>query len=158
MRYRVDLFGAYREDKGNCMPFRLVYSSEATPGLKIEELQSMLAQARINNQALGITGVLVFVEGVFLQILEGDNDKVMELTAKIERDPRHHGVKVFHSQEAGERAFTSWNMAYLSPDTKELSSWAGLDGATTIEDIMSRLESEPDRLPRVLVNILRMIA
>jgi len=140
------------------MPFRLVYSSEATPDLKIEDLQSMLAQARINNQALGITGVLVFVEGVFLQILEGEHDKVIELTGKIERDPRHHSVKVFHSQDVGERAFTSWNMAYLSADSEELSSWAGLDGATTIEDVMSKLESEPDRLPRVVVNILRMIA
>src|ERR1035441_9756895 len=81
------------------MPFRLIYSSEATPGLAAAELEEMLAESRIRNQVYGITGVLLFVEGAFLQILEGEKDDVLGLMERIERDPRHRGVKVFYEQE-----------------------------------------------------------
>ena len=140
------------------MPFRLIYSSEAAPGLATPDLEGMLAESRIRNRVCGITGVLVFVDGAFLQILEGEKHDVLELMERIERDPRHHGVKVFHEEETDERAFASWNMAYLSPSAEEVSRWAELDGATTIGSVLASLESEPGRLPGMVVNILKAIA
>ena len=140
------------------MPFRLIYSSEAAPDLATADLEEMLAESRIRNRARGITGVLVFVEGVFLQILEGEKDNVLDLMETIERDPRHRGVKVFHERETDERAFASWSMAYLSPSVGEVSRWAELDGATTIGSVLSSIESEPGRLPGMVVNILKVIA
>ena len=76
----------------------------------------------------------------------------------IERDPRHHGIKVFHERETGERAFASWNMAYLSPSAEEVSRWAKLKDATTIGRVVSSLENEPGRLPELVVNILKVLA
>jgi hypothetical protein len=140
------------------MPFRLIYSSEAAPDLATADLEEMLAESRIRNRARGITGVLVFVDGVFLQILEGEKDNVLDLMETIERDPRHRGVKVFHQHETDERAFASWSMAYVSPSAEEVSKWAELDGATTIGSVLSSLESEPGRLPGMVVNILKAIA
>ncbi|MDL2716731.1 MAG: BLUF domain-containing protein [Acidobacteriota bacterium] len=140
------------------MPFRLIYSSEAAPDLATPDLEGMLAESRIRNRARGITGVLVFVDGAFLQILEGEKDDVLDLMERIERDPRHRGIKVFHEEETDERAFPSWNMAYLSPSAKEVSRWAELEGATTMGSVLSSLESEPGRLPGMVVNILKAIA
>ncbi|MEO8585117.1 MAG: BLUF domain-containing protein [Acidobacteriota bacterium] len=140
------------------MPFRLIYSSEAAPDLAAPDLEGMLAESRIRNRSRGITGVLIFVDGAFLQILEGEKDDVLDLMERIERDPRHRGIKVFHEEETDERAFGSWNMAYLSPSAKEVSRWAELDGATTMGNLLSSLESEPGRLPGMVVNILRAIA
>jgi hypothetical protein len=140
------------------MPFRLIYSSEATPDLSTADLEEMLAESRKRNRAHGITGVLVFVDGAFLQILEGEKDDVLALMGRIERDPRHRGIKVFHEEETDERAFASWNMAYLSPSAEELSRWAKLDGATTVGSVLSSLEKEPGRLPAMIVNILKAIA
>jgi hypothetical protein len=140
------------------MPFRLIYSSEAAPGLAAPDLEGMLAESRIRNRARGITGVLVFVDGAFLQILEGEKDDVLDLMERIERDPRHSGIKVFHEEETEERAFASWNMAYLSPSAADVSRWAELDGATTIGSVLSSLERDPGRLPGMVVNILRAIA
>jgi hypothetical protein len=140
------------------MPFRLIYSSEATPGLAAAELEEMLAESRIRNKAHGVTGVLLFVEGAFLQILEGEKDDVLGLMERIERDPRHRGVKVFYEQEVDERAFASWSMAYLSPSAEEVSKWAELDGATTIGNVLASIESNPGRLPRMVVNILKTLA
>jgi hypothetical protein len=140
------------------MPFRLIYSSEAAPGLAAAELEKMLDESRIRNRVYGITGVLLFVEGAFLQILEGEREDVLGLMERIERDPRHSGVKVFYEQEVDERAFASWSMAYLSPSGKEVSRWAELEGTTTIGNVLSSLESEPGRLPGMVVNILKAIA
>jgi hypothetical protein len=140
------------------MPFRVIYSSEATPGLAAAELEEMLAESRIRNQVYGITGVLLFVEGAFLQILEGERDDVLGLMERIERDPRHRGVKVFYEQEVDERAFASWSMAYLSPSAEEVAKWAELEGATTIGAVLASIESNPGRLPVMVVNILKTLA
>ena len=140
------------------MPFRLIYSSSAAPDLDMTDLEQMLVESRLRNRARGITGMLVLVDGVFLQILEGEQDKVVDLMRTIEQDPRHSGIKVFHEQNTGERAFASWSMAYLSPDTEEVSRWAQLDGGTTIGDVLTSLESEPGRLPGMVVNMIKAIA
>src|SRR5450759_47713 len=140
------------------MLFRLIYSSEAAPGLAAAELEGMLAESRVRNRAPGITGVLLFVEGAFLQILEGEKNDVLDLMERINRDPRHRGVKVFYEQEIDERAFASWSMASLSPSVEEVSKWAELDGATTIGNVLASVESNPGRLPGMVVNILKAIA
>jgi hypothetical protein len=140
------------------MPYRLVYSSEASPGLAPAELEGMLAESRIRNAKHGISGVLVFVDGAFLQVLEGEKADVLDLMGRIERDPRHHGVKVFYEQEVDERAFESWSMAYISPSAADLASWAELEGATTIGAVLASIEAHPGRLPGVVVNILKALA
>jgi|SRR5271169_2513729 len=140
------------------MPYRLIYSSEAAPGLAAAGLEEMLAESRVRNRVYGITGVLLFVEGAFLQILEGEKEDVLGLMERIQRDPRHHGVKVFYEQEIVERAFASWSMAYLSPSAEEVAKWAELDGATTIGNVLASIESNPGRLPKMVVNILKTLA
>lgn len=140
------------------MPFRLVYSSEAAPDLDMADFEQMLAESRVRNKARGITGVLVFVDGVFLQILEGEKAKVLELMDTIERDPRHGGIKVFYEHDGVERAFGSWSMAYLSPSAEEVSRWAELAAATTIGNVISSLERDRGRLPQMIVNLIKAIA
>lgn len=140
------------------MPFRLIYSSEAAPDLAAVQLEEMLAESRVRNLAHGITGVLLFVEGAFLQILEGEKKDVYDLMERIQRDPRHHGIKVFYEEDVDERAFASWSMAYLTPKAEEVAKWAELDGATTIGKVLASIESNPGRLPTMVVNILKTLA
>ena len=140
------------------MPFRLIYSSEAAPGLAAAELEKMLEESRIRNKVYGITGVLLFVDGAFMQILEGEKEDVLGLMERIERDPRHHGVKVFYEEEVDERAFASWSMAYLSPSAEQVAKWAELEGATTIGAVLSSVERNPGSLPKMVVNILKTLA
>ncbi len=140
------------------MPFRLIYSSEAAPGLAASELEEMLAESRIRNKAHGITGVLLLVEGAFLQILEGEKDDVEDLMERIQRDPRHHDIKVFYEEDVDDRAFESWSMAYLTPSAEELSKWIQLEGATTIGDVLAAVEKTPGRLPGMIVRMLKTIA
>ena len=140
------------------MLYRLVYSSAATPELAGGELEKLLARARVQNEARGITGVLVAVDDLFLQILEGEKQVVRGLVKSIERDPRHCRLKVFHEEEIGERAFGSWSMALVKPSAEQMSAWVKLEGTTTIGDVLSSLEMKPERLPALIVNILKAIA
>src|SRR5512140_1727961 len=135
-----------------------MYSSQAADSLAAPELEGMLAESRIRNKAHGISGVLVFVDGAFLQILEGEKDDVLELMARIERDPRHHDIKVFSEEEVDERAFSSWSMASLSPSAADVARWAELEGGTTIANVLASIESAPGRLPGMVVNILKALA
>jgi hypothetical protein len=140
------------------MPYRLIYSSEATAEMARSDLQQMLEESRIRNARRDITGVLVFVDGVFLQVLEGERDDVDDLMQSIRRDPRHKDIKVFHEEEIDRRAFASWRMAYLSPRTEEVAAWAGLEGAGSIEGVLATLRTAPDRVPKVLLGLVEVLA
>jgi hypothetical protein len=139
------------------MIFRLIYSSKAAPELAAADLEDMLKESRVRNRARGITGVLVFVDGVFLQILEGEEKNVLDLMRTIALDPRHSDIKVFHEEECKERAFADWNMAFLNPGAADVAHWAELEGATTFEEILASVEREPHRLPGMVINMLKLI-
>ena len=121
-------------------------------------LEEILADARTGNKARNVTGALVYVDGVFFQIIEGDKDVVHELMTSISSDSRHHSVKVFYEAEADVRAFESWGMAYLTPTAEQMSEWAGLPGTTTVEELLAEVNRDPQRVPKVLINILNALA
>ena len=92
--------------------FQLVYASAAAGELGPEDLESILASARANNKPAGITGMLVYHEGSFLQALEGDREVVEALYERIERDPRHTDALVLLRGEVESRAFGHWSMGF----------------------------------------------
>ncbi len=140
------------------MPFRLIYSSEATGDMPMPELEKMLAQSRARNTMRDITGVLVFVDGVFMQILEGSREAVLALLERLKADTRHRDLKVFHEEDIAERTFGSWRMAFVSPSAEEMAAWAGLDGATTVEETLETLRKDPGRIPKVVFHLLEVVS
>ena len=140
------------------MPYQVMYSSQATKPMTVAGLEEILADARAGNEARNVTGALVYVDGVFFQIIEGDEAVVRDLLANIERDSRHHSLKVFHQTEVEARAFEFWRMAYLSATAEQMSKWAELPGTATVQDLLEVLERAPDRVPRILVNVLKVLA
>lgn len=140
------------------MTYQIAYSSRATEPMTAVSLEKILADARAGNRARNITGALICVDDVFLQVLEGDRDVVRAVMANIARDSRHGSVKVFHEAEVDAPTFGSWSMAYLSPTLEQMSAWAGLTGTATIETLLLDVDRDPRRFPQVLANILRTLA
>ncbi|MEQ8246500.1 MAG: BLUF domain-containing protein [Alphaproteobacteria bacterium] len=95
------------------MVFRLVYSSKAVARIDDRELQRILSKARTNNPQHDLTGLLLFYEGEFLQVLEGPKDEVEALFKRISNDPRHVTVKRLDAREVHSRLFGDWSMAYV---------------------------------------------
>lgn len=96
------------------MLVRLLYASRAAPQIDTDELLSILRKSKAHNPALGITGVLCFSEGIFLQALEGGRSAVNRLYNKIVRDPRHTDVELLTYEEIGERCFSGWSMGQVT--------------------------------------------
>jgi hypothetical protein len=140
------------------MPYQIMYSSMAPVPMTVDALEQILADARTGNEARNVTGVLVYVDGVFFQILEGDKKVVSDLMASIASDSRHQSVKVFYEAEVQARAFESWRMAYLSPTSEQMLTWAGLPGTATIETLLADVNREPQRVPPILLNALKSLA
>lgn len=77
-----------------------------------EVLNQILQTSRVNNQRLGITGMLLYSEGSFVQLLEGDEEKVKETFNKISRDSRHYNIEVVIEANATSRYFPHWQMGF----------------------------------------------
>ena len=102
------------------MLVRLIYCSRAVAGVDHEELAAILKVSRANNHRTGITGVLCFTDGHFIQVLEGGRAAVNQLYNRIVADARHSEVTLLDYAEIGERRFAGWamgqaNMGRLNP-------------------------------------------
>jgi hypothetical protein len=78
----------------------------------------ILAKSRINNRKNGLVGVLYFGDGAFFQCLEGEEDAINTLFAKIESDPRHKDVKLISKKYISRVSFPDWAMKYAPLDEK----------------------------------------
>lgn len=96
------------------MLVRLMYASRAVPGVDQEELMAILRKSKANNPSQGITGVLCFSEGIFLQVLEGGRGAVNRLYNRIVADQRHCDAELLLYQEIGERRFAGWSMGQVN--------------------------------------------
>jgi hypothetical protein len=140
------------------MLYRMIYSSEASEHIGPSDLSEILDDARVGNEARNVTGVLVYVDGVFCQVLEGEREVLEVLTESIRRDARHKSMKVFHRSEVMLRTFDDWRMAYVDANAADMSRWAGLEGTVTIDQLLERLHNDVARIPKILVHIVEAVA
>lgn len=94
----------------------LLYVSSASRALSAHELASLVAEARAWNAANGITGVLLYRRGNFIQYLEGPCDRIDALHRRIRRDARHHGVVPILDHRIAERAFAEQPLKFEDLD------------------------------------------
>jgi hypothetical protein len=94
------------------LPIQLIYVSNSSHFNNEDDLQELLKISRKNNAKLGITGMLLFHDGLFLQILEGPEPSVMALYEKIKLNPKHRACRVLAKLEVKNREFGQWAMAY----------------------------------------------
>jgi hypothetical protein len=95
---------------------QLIYVSAARKPFSADELAALLETSRKNNESGGLTGLLLYDQGSFLQLLEGDEKVVRETFHRIEKDPRHHRVMIVHQGARAERNFPRWSMGYPDLD------------------------------------------
>jgi hypothetical protein len=92
--------------------FQLMYVSTASWPPNNDELAAILDVSRAKNRRLDVTGLLLYIDQSFLQILEGPEAAVMEIFRPIERDRRHFGIRVLVQQYVAERLFGEWSMGF----------------------------------------------
>ena len=95
------------------MLVRLLYASRAID-INPDAIEAILTQSRQHNPECGITGILCYGGGIFLQAIEGGRMAVSELYGHIQKDPRHKDVVLLHYEEISERRFGGWTMGQVN--------------------------------------------
>ena len=98
------------------MMFYLIYISSAVKLMNDDELLFMLEQAREKNLRLGLTGMLLYKNGSFMQMLEGDKQTVLDLYDTITVDNRHKGNITIMTGDIKKRNFKEWSMGFCNMD------------------------------------------
>jgi hypothetical protein len=95
------------------MLVRLLYASRAVD-TSPDAIDAILSQSRQYNPSGGITGILCYGGGIFLQAIEGGRTAISELYGHIQRDARHKNVELLQYEEISERRFAGWTMGAVN--------------------------------------------
>jgi hypothetical protein len=103
----------------------LLYTSIATRPMSEQDLIDILEVSRRNNVADEITGLLLYLNGSFMQVLEGPRVNVEHTYQRIARDKRHHYVVTVLKQPITERAFGAWRMSFVNLNNPTVAEHPG---------------------------------
>ena len=103
----------------------LIYASRSTECFHEHEIPDLLQQVRIANAKQEITGMLLYICGSFLQVLEGQPEMVDAVFSRIQRDQRHAKLRLMARESIPERAFEGWTMMHKTLDPVEAGELIG---------------------------------
>ncbi|NEU70237.1 BLUF domain-containing protein [Spirosoma agri] len=101
------------------MEYCITYFSSAVSSTTEQVVLDIINVSRQKNARLGITGVLLYINGHIVQVLEGQQDLVEEVYKSIQADPRHTDVRTVIRQPISQRLFDRWHMGYEILSTRQ---------------------------------------
>jgi hypothetical protein len=131
--------------------YHITYISTGRDNLRYEDVKGILESSNVNNKAEGITGILVYCNKHFFQIIEGSKEAVKEIFQKIQVDCRHDNIVKIQEGPIECRQFDSWNMAFKSYN-KELNELDDFNNEQFYSYINSQLGIHNDVSLRVLAD------
>lgn len=129
---------------------RFVYISSAIRPFSEDELVHLLRTARQRNARRGVTGMLLYEDGNFMQVLEGPETAVKALAAKIERDPRHRQFIALLKEPIQERLFPAWQMGFRRIDRLTEQDEDGVTHFLSASLTADTFQDRPDRAWKLL--------
>lgn len=130
--------------------FHLAYLSTAATPLALKDLLPILEISRDNNQRTGITGILLYRDGRFVQLLEGEESAVRDLYAVIGKDPRHHDVVTLFEGPITERRFSEWLMGFRDLTLSKIGRLEGFSEILNRDWSFDDLSEAPARTQELL--------
>lgn len=138
--------------------YQIVYTSSASELMESSELEKILASARKNNAQKAVTGMLLYSEGVFMQVLEGPREAVREIYGVISGDRRHHGVIVLLESNIDSRNFSQWAMGFKQSSKSNLAEEEGYSAFLNADFDPSDLISNPSTALKLLLSFRKNMA
>ena len=131
--------------------FHVVYVSSSTQTFAQSDLQTLLQKARDKNTQLDLTGMLLYKDGNFMQVLEGKEEVVTELVEIIKRDTRHKGVLELLRGTSEQRMFPNWSMGYRDLANKEVVKTLGYSNFMNTPLTGAEFSQDPNRCMKLLL-------
>ena len=94
------------------MLYELLYTSAAVRAMDPKALLTLLEQARTKNARLHVTGLLIYHNREFMQLIEGEKDAILSLWQTIQFDDRHRSARIIYEGSIDERGFAGWTMGF----------------------------------------------
>ncbi len=135
--------------------FFLVYASSAVTPFTPPELIDLLAKSHKNNAELGISGMLLYKDGNFMQVLEGEEGVVRTLYDAIGRDPRHRGLLTLLQGPLAERQFPDWSMGFRDLKAADVLAMPGYSEFLNTPLTDPRFSSDQTRCQKLLTTFKR---
>lgn len=120
----------------------LIYPITATSEMSQSQLYELFSKSSLNNQEREVTGLLLYVEGNFLQVIEGDEKNVVALYKKIMNDPRHTNSKRILVERIEHRNFGYWGMGFAGITKEELQLIDGLNDFFSNEQTIHSIDEK----------------
>jgi hypothetical protein len=92
--------------------YHLLNVSSAVNLFTDPQLEELLKVSRHNNESQGVTGLLLYIGGNFIQLLEGEKEMVLAAHLRIANDPRHRGMITLLQGDCEKRDFSEWSMGF----------------------------------------------
>jgi hypothetical protein len=134
---------------------RLVYVSSAVEPFSETELERLLKKSRRNNESAGVTGMLLYKDGNFMQCLEGPKEAVQTLEARIRSDPRHRGMIVLLNEDDVQPDFGEWAMGFKKLDSDTALEVPGYSEFMSVPLTDERFQSKPSNSLKLLFSFKR---
>lgn len=120
---------------------QIIYASSAAVDITEDVLNDISSYAHQNNQSEELTGLLLYGDQMFFQVLEGPSEKIEKMKKIIWNDKRHKGLTEFKDSVISERSFPNWSMGCyrIGTTTDDDSQWP-----------IVNLQSIRDRMPSTI--------
>jgi len=99
---------------------RLIYASRAVGSPDEPGLVDLLVVSRDRNAETDVTGMLVYAERSFMQMIEGPAEAITDTFDRIVKDDRHEAVRLLLHTQVEQRLFPDWTMGFYQPDATAL--------------------------------------
>ena len=119
----------------------LIYASASQEKFNEKEVIEIVNISYKNNMKVNITGMLLYSEGDFFQILEGEHTDVLPLFNLIKQDQRHCKIVKIIEEPIVSRDFSDWSMGYASATREQLTTLAGLNDFFNDGNCLTNLDS-----------------
>lgn len=129
---------------------QLVYISRASHLFSEEELLKLLESARPKNESKDITGMLLYKDMSFIQLLEGPEQEVAAVFSEIKKDKRHSRVQVLVQEPLNQRTFINWSMGFHNLDQAPIQDIEGYTNYIRTEEAIEELITNPSPILQLL--------
>ncbi len=131
---------------------QLVYVSNRRPTCTSEEIEKILASCKKNNPPLNITGVLLYSDTKFIQLVEGDAKVITTLYDKIKLDSRHNSPMMLSYGPIKEKSFPSWHMGSkkMASNDVDFKTDISTEDRTIFNNLLNGVEADGQRILNIL--------
>lgn len=131
---------------------QLVYVSNRKPNCSAEEIEKILASCKKNNPALNITGVLLYSDSKFIQLVEGDAKVITTLYDKIKLDARHSNPMMLSYGPIKEKSFPSWHMGSkkMASNDVDFKTDISTEDRAIFNNLLNGVEADGQRILNIL--------